>query len=198
MTLLYLDLNHWIGLSRARIGHRGCPAAYRDAYPILQRLTQAGVVLLPLSEVHYAEIRDRIRGFRQRNDLALVIAELSEYNALPPRNQVLAAQLRVSLAYHFGLAVEGSDRPQVGCGFGYAQRSRPLDGRLVGQSTPGTDPSAKLDEALREVESRVGSGWLYSNARWLRRLGLADRANRTFQRGGRVYDPTRPSSLGRG
>ncbi|MGH3409998.1 MAG: hypothetical protein ACRDRJ_47015, partial [Streptosporangiaceae bacterium] len=64
MTLLYLDLNHWIGLSKARTGHRACPAAYRDAYPILKRLTQTGVVVLPLSEVHYAEIRDRIRGFR--------------------------------------------------------------------------------------------------------------------------------------
>jgi hypothetical protein len=161
MTLLYLDLNHWIGLSKARIGHKGCPAAYREMYPIVERLTQTGAIVLPLSEVHYAEIRDRIHSFRQRNDLALVVAELSQYKALPPRDQVLAAQLRASLARHFDVAVAATAPLLVGYGAGYAQRGKPLDGRLAGTPTPGTDPSAKLGDALHEAEKRIGGGWRY-------------------------------------
>ena len=169
MICVYLDLNHWIGLSKARIGHRACLAAYREAYPILKRLVQAGVVVLPLSAAHYEEIGNRIRNFRQRNDLALVIAELSQYNALPPRDRLVVAQLRLSLAQKFGVPAEAADGPQLGFGVGYAQRGTPLGGRLVGTPTPGTDPSAKLNDALHETERSVGGGWQYSQ-----RDGFAD------------------------
>jgi hypothetical protein len=111
-TILYLDLNHWIELSKARLARPTSRAPYCQIYPVLQRLVHTGKVVTPLSEVHYAEMRDRIRSFDQRNELAITMAELSRYMALPPRNHVLPRQLRASTAWHFGLTARESGREQ--------------------------------------------------------------------------------------
>jgi hypothetical protein len=161
-VLVYLDLNHWIGLAKARLARAKCPAAYREMYPLLQRLTHGGVVL-PLSEVHYAEMRDRIRSFNQRSELALTMAELSQYKTLPPREHLLAVQLRRAVARHFGVPdPEIEELPLVGHGVGFAQQARPLRGHLtVGEQTV-SDPAHKLALTLEAIEARVGGGWKYS------------------------------------
>jgi len=164
LTILYLDLNHWIELSKARLGRPTSRAPYREIYPVLQRLVHTGKVVTPLSEVHYAEMRDRIRSFDQRNELAITMTELSQYTALPPRDHVLPRQLRAAIAAHFGMTAResGQEQPTLGHGAGYAQRAKPLDGRLVGSPTPAPDPAEMLVHALQEMEMRIGGGWRYS------------------------------------
>ena len=105
---MYLDLNHWIELSKARLERPSTLAPYREMYTRLQRLTRTGAVVTPLGEVHYSEIRDRISRPEQRNDVALTMAELSRYRALPPRELLLTAQMRRALATHFGVAGTGT------------------------------------------------------------------------------------------
>ena len=108
-------------------------------------------------------MRDRIRSFNQRNDVAITMAELSRFTALPPRDHVLPRQLRDAMAWHFGLTAREScrEQPTLGYGAGYAQRAKPLDGRLVGTPTPAPDPAEVLTHALQAVETRIGGGWRY-------------------------------------
>jgi hypothetical protein len=163
MVLVYLVLNHWIELAKARLGRPRCRAEYRDMYPLLQSLSQGGAVVVPLSEVHYSEMRDRIASVEQRSDLAITMAELSFYNTLPPREILLAVQLRRALARHFGVPdVQEADVPVVGYGVGFARRAIPLQGALTGGQDTVSDPTGKLAEALEAVEARVGGGWRYS------------------------------------
>jgi hypothetical protein len=163
VTLLYLDLNYWINLAKARLGRPKVPDGYRHAYALLRYLTQAGALVVPLSEVHYSEMRDRIRSDVQRNELALTMAELSDYAAMPPRETVLAGQLNAAVARELATPDRtGPDRPLLGYGVGYAQRGRPLNGRLVGQATAIADPDAMLRQALEATETAIGGGWRYS------------------------------------
>lgn len=62
--LVYLDLNHWIGLAQAATGHRsgvrfaGCLSACRAA-------RASGAAVFPLSGAHYMEVA-KIRDPAQR------------------------------------------------------------------------------------------------------------------------------------
>ena len=78
--LIYLDLNHWIELSKAHSGHQdgaknqwildACLAAVKD-----------GKAVFPLSEYIYTEI-GKITNFRQRRNLREVIEQVCRYMVL--------------------------------------------------------------------------------------------------------------------
>ena len=75
--LIYLDLNHWIELSKAHSGH---PDGKKHRY-ILNRCLNAienGKAVFPLSESIYTEI-SKITNYRQRRDLREVIEHVSRY-----------------------------------------------------------------------------------------------------------------------
>jgi hypothetical protein len=82
---VYLDLNQWINLSKAKVGHRD-GGRYAGLYELARELVASGSVKLVLSGQHYFEIGARIRSFRQRNDLALTMAELTRYATLASRD----------------------------------------------------------------------------------------------------------------
>lgn len=60
--LVYLDLNHWIGLAKAAVKHRD-GMRYRNALEALR----AATAILPLSSTHYMEMVG-IKGPQQRRD----------------------------------------------------------------------------------------------------------------------------------
>jgi hypothetical protein len=162
-ALLYLDLNHWVGLAKARLQLAKCPEPYRAMYPVLERLTSAGRIVTPLSAVHYAETRDRIANPRQRNDVALTMAELSRYRASPPRELLLHEQLRSAIADRLAVATDSvPPMSRIGHGVGFAQRGVVLNGRLHGPELPTAEPGAMTNAALSKVEEWVGGGWRFS------------------------------------
>jgi hypothetical protein len=59
-----MDLNHWIGLAKANIGHPD-GARYKDALAAMRQTKAAGSVIFPLSGTHYMELAG-IGGARQR------------------------------------------------------------------------------------------------------------------------------------
>jgi hypothetical protein len=115
---VYLDLNHWVGLSQAATGHReghqflGVLEACRSA--------AAGGVLFPISSVTYIEV-SKIKDPRQRADLAAVIQELSGFHSLI--SHALLVTLELDAAVSAALSVPsamGQDLAYVGRGVGYA------------------------------------------------------------------------------
>ena len=98
--LVYLDLNHWIGLAQAACGH---PSGARYQ-PILDTCREAranGGALFPLADAHYIEV-SKIKSPEQRQDLAAVMEELSDFWALLDRPDVMRIELDVALASLLG------------------------------------------------------------------------------------------------
>ena len=159
--LVYLDLNFWIGLAKVRVGHRD-GARYQAAYQLLERLTSGGAVQAVLSAEHYAEMDARIPAVRQRNDVALTMAELTNYATLASRTQLLQAEFRRALAKALGLPQQASAGPHVvGHGAGYAL-GHPFRGELKGP--PGSEtwePDEHIYKALDHLEAFVGGGWRF-------------------------------------
>lgn len=80
MRLVYLDLNHWIGLAKAAVGH---PDGQRYAEPLNVLRNQGHDVVVPLASEHYMEMSG-ISGQRQRFDVAAVMEEISGSRASCP------------------------------------------------------------------------------------------------------------------
>lgn len=93
--LVYLDLNHWIGLAKAATGHRnGGP--HRDALDALRRAKSSGRFVFPLSSTHFMEMAG-ISSQRQRFDVAEVMEELSEFDVLVSRSVVMRCEIEAVL-----------------------------------------------------------------------------------------------------
>lgn len=92
VPIVYLDLNHWISLAKAAVGHPD-GARSRPALDALRELHAAGQVLLPLSSTHYMEMI-RIHSARQRFDVADVMEELAGFACLMDRTVVIRLELQ--------------------------------------------------------------------------------------------------------
>jgi hypothetical protein len=92
IPIAYLDLNHWISLTKAAVGHSDGVKS-RSALHALRELRTTGQVLLPLSSTHYLEM-NRIRSARQRFDVAGVMEELSDFACLMDRTLVIRLELQ--------------------------------------------------------------------------------------------------------
>jgi hypothetical protein len=92
IPIAYLDLNHWISLAKAAVGHPD-GAKSQPALEALRRFRAADEVLLPLSSTHYLEMI-RIRSARQRSDVAGVMEELSDFACLMDRTVVIRLELQ--------------------------------------------------------------------------------------------------------
>jgi hypothetical protein len=93
--LVYLDLNHWIQLAKAAIGHpAGAP--HRDALDILRDAKASGRIVCPLSATHYMEMA-AITDPRQRADVAAIMEELSRFATLLSRTVVIRVEIEALL-----------------------------------------------------------------------------------------------------
>ena len=115
---VYLDLNHWVGLSQAVTGHH----EGRQYLGVLEdcRAAAAGGVLFPISSVTYIEV-SKITDPRQRMDLAAVIEELSGFRSLISHSLLVTLELDAAVSAALGVASEmGQDLAYLGYGVGYA------------------------------------------------------------------------------
>ncbi len=74
--LVYLDLNHWIGLSQALVGHRQ-GASHIATLEACRAARASGRVIFVLSGTAYIEVQ-RIKHPDQRRRLAEVVEELAD------------------------------------------------------------------------------------------------------------------------
>ena len=93
--LVYLDLNHWICLARAASGHPE-GRRHRDALEALRSARASGDFLFPLSGLHYMEMSG-IQDPRQRQDVAAVMEELSDFRTLLSHPLVMRLEIEAAL-----------------------------------------------------------------------------------------------------
>jgi len=132
--LIYVDLNHWVGLGKARLGHTDA-GAYVDALTELRSAVASRRAVVPISSTHYMEI-SRIASAQRRADLALTMGELSRYVALTPRETFLRYQFRRSLAHELKTSYAGPPPDVTGHGFAHAF------GQYTKIGLHGSDPAA--------------------------------------------------------
>jgi hypothetical protein len=117
--LVYLDLNHWIGLAQASTNHR-TGAAYRDVLEACVAARSSGSVLFPLSLTHYIEVSN-ITDPAQRRALADVMERLSGFATLLPRDIIMKLELDAALTTRVGPASKPvADLPLTGFGVSWA------------------------------------------------------------------------------
>jgi hypothetical protein len=93
--LVYLDLNHWINLAKAAVGHAD-GARFRGALDALREAKSSGAYAFPLSATHYMEMMG-ITDPRQRFDVAAVMEELSGFASLVCRSIVMRLELEAAI-----------------------------------------------------------------------------------------------------
>lgn len=161
MKIVYLDQMHWIGLAKARMGHAD-GAQYADALHALTRGVASGMLMLPLSSVHYAELGGT-GSVRQRTDVALTMGALSRYVTIASRDVILKAELRHALRKWRGLAIPPASSVGVfGVGFAFAFGERMGRGNIRGPEEHRARLFARASEVVDDLERHVGDGWTYS------------------------------------
>jgi hypothetical protein len=118
MLIVYLDLNHWIGLSQALAGHpKG--AAHDDVLQACRAARSAGKALFVLSSTIYAEVQ-KIKHPMQRRRLAEVMEELTDFSTLVSRVVVMELEFSALLDPIAKLPNPLSKAPLVGRGIRHA------------------------------------------------------------------------------
>lgn len=93
--IVYLDLNHWIALSKAFNGHAS-GRNHEDALAACLRAAKAGRAEFPISDTIYFEV-SKIGPYRQRRDLAKTIERLSGYRVVTARSIISIHELEAVL-----------------------------------------------------------------------------------------------------
>jgi hypothetical protein len=138
-TLTYLDLNHWIALARAGVGHRE-GGRHVAALERIRRAKAVGRAIFPLSSTHYMEMAG-IKQARQRRDVAAVMEELSGFTTIVSRAVIMELEIEAVLDEMIGLREQPyRPLPLLGSGIG---RSMGLVGGLRIRDASGAD---KTDE----------------------------------------------------
>lgn len=116
--LVYLDLNHWIGLAKAYVGHpagRGFVGVLNAGLHAAQR----GSVKFPLSATHYLETQ-RIKDPAQRRSIAEVMEELSSFRTLLHVGVMREMEIQAALDSQLGPQSEPLRLPLIGVGVAWA------------------------------------------------------------------------------
>jgi hypothetical protein len=116
--IVYLDINHWIGLSQALAGHpKG--AANGDVLQACRAARSAGRALFVLSGTIYAEVQ-KIKDPMQRRRLAEAMEELTDFSTLVSRVVVMELEFSALLDPVAKLPNPLSRTPLVGRGIRHA------------------------------------------------------------------------------
>jgi hypothetical protein len=115
---VYLDQNAWIGLLRARKGHRS-GERHRDALLVVEAAIAQDRLSLPLSSVHYIETARRFP-HAKRAQLASLMAALSRYHTIAPFPTLARCELRGAIARQFGSRVVPAAPTPFGLGADHA------------------------------------------------------------------------------
>src|SRR5438132_9167911 len=122
MLHVYLDQNHWVYLTKGRLGRdRGLS----DIYAALQKAVAAGVVSFPLSSTHYMETWAR-RNARSRWELATTMLELARRpgrvrpDTIAAPHEVVPMEIDLALRRRFGVPTSPRTYPIYGEGVAHA------------------------------------------------------------------------------
>jgi hypothetical protein len=166
VRLVYLDLNHWIGLAKANTGH---PDGHRygDALAALRQAKSSGRFVFPLSGTHYMEMAG-ITSSRQRADVATVMEELSGFASLLTLSLLMRLELESSIDLAVGpRPVSYLPVPLLGRGVGPAfglrggLRFRSADGDVTDkQRAEWPEGPDAFDSMLADLNVRLERGML--------------------------------------
>jgi hypothetical protein len=156
---VYLDINHWYALGKAVAG-RPENDVDSDLLARLRVLRAANTIILPLSAIHYMELRENPRD-HLTSEAADAMEELSDFWALAPSAVVLAEEIDEQLNARYGRPSAIRRSPRFGRGFGFAHGE---PGHFVLQGPP---------EAREHLRSRLGDDGVRE---------LTQRANAMFER----------------
>lgn len=165
-ALTYLDLNHWIGLARAAVGH---PEGARHL-PALERLRRAkatGRALFPLSSTHYMEMAG-IKRARQRRDVAAVMEELSGFTTILSRAVIMELETEAVLDEMVGPR-EQPYKPLPLLGFGVGP-SMGLVGGLRIRDESGEDKTDEVRAAWKDGPEAFDRKMLEMNVHFEREM----------------------------
>jgi len=93
--LVYLDLNHWIALSKAQAGHAD-GRRLADVLAICVGAVESRAAVFPISDSIYGEI-NKIRQHRQRRHLREVIESVSRFIVVTSRSVVSVHEIEALL-----------------------------------------------------------------------------------------------------
>jgi hypothetical protein len=139
---VYLDLNHWISLAKARVGHRD-GARFAACLDLLTKAVGSGRVIVPLGLTHYTEVAN-ITDVRQRSDITNAMAVLSGFTTLAARKHRLRCEVAQALHQRLGRPLFPERVQPFGRGFAFALgvgdgpagRVRPAGGTTPDMSAP--------------------------------------------------------------
>jgi len=156
---VYLDLLHWVGLSKARLG-RPNSELYGEALLELREGVASGRIVIPLSFSHYIEV-SQIADAQRRAGLALTMCELSKNVSLTAREILMFHELRCSLARELGV-VYRVPRPLItGYGVAHAHGKTPLPGPLEDKPGAIEHLAADVGAFIPRLEAHTGYGWKF-------------------------------------
>ncbi len=139
--LVFLDMNHWIGLAKAGVGHAGGDA-FSECLAACRWARASAAAVFPLSGSHYIEMA-KIKDPAQRRDLAAVMEELSGFASLLSRPVVMRLEIETVLDSRFDMPEWSYEQVDlVGHGFGPAFGR---NGRLRMSTADGVDITDSLD-----------------------------------------------------
>lgn len=149
MLRVYLDQNHWISLTKARVGHKE-GTKYEDALVLLREAVKQGWVSCPLSMQHFMETQNR-SDWESRLQLVGTMEELSCWHAIAPQNELLGSEIDHALNEVFGHPRFPRSVQVFGIGADHAI------GRSVTDYAPPADAPLTPDQRalLRQVVSQI-------------------------------------------
>lgn len=160
MRTVYLDLNHWIGLSQAATGHP-TGLQYRETLHACRAAADAGVVF-PLSSVTYSEV-SKIKDPQQRARLAEVMEELSGFRTIACHSLIVTMELDAAVSTQLGVPSQApQDHAYLGSGVGYT----------LGQVLTPTFVNLPGDERICQVEALYGDQVKRGLMRYFERFAL--------------------------
>lgn len=149
---IYLDQLHWIHLAQAHTNHQnGEP--YKKVYQHLLEQREAGKIVCPLSLTHYMEL-SATGSYRQRTDVATVMASLSSFRTIAPTSVLQRAEIEQVLHKRFGKPETPLQPRPFGSGVSYAADGVYRMMKLRSKSSDRESLAAVVGgiEKLKEIE----------------------------------------------
>lgn len=95
--LVYLDLNHWINLSRANISPQATTHPYNKLLTSSRAAIERKAIRIVIMDALYAEIAERIKNPRSRKNLARLIEELTSFSTILGRVDIMRIEVHAAM-----------------------------------------------------------------------------------------------------
>ena len=148
--IIYLDLNHWIELSKARKGHSN-GLKHKAVFDVLANRVLRNEVLLPLTDTLYIELSG-IGSYQQRVDLRETMDVLCRNRSIAGRPTIARVEVEAMLDAFVGPRNESLDSEPVdyvGRGVGHAFGFN-VEGKIESMLPGDTDMAERIRASTKE------------------------------------------------